>query len=198
MPGRNAPIRIAGRSIVFPPAAVCRIDERLLKAPRHSVAVEVEPAPVAAENAARDRAAGHARDTVELREEPDLVQPPQRPRVKEHGTVAAARETESDAVLGRPIGLKDHAPGCPQAVAPRQPLTRSREQSPCELGVPRGDDVGRVQPSVAAPRDSSGDSPAPASPGDASAFRSSASARPLAASCAFSFADSSAFSARAR
>ena len=66
------------------------LDELLVEVGREAVGVEHEVVPVHPEGAGSDRAAGDARDPVELRQVAELVEAPERPDVKEHGAVAAA------------------------------------------------------------------------------------------------------------
>jgi hypothetical protein len=69
-----------------------------LEGARDAAVVEVEARPRASENACGDRAAGHARDAREGRQDPELVQAPHDAEVEEHRAVPAAREAQPDAV----------------------------------------------------------------------------------------------------
>ena len=87
-------------------------------------AVEVEARPAVCERSGGDRPAGHARDAVELRQEAELVQPPERARVEEHRAVAAAGEAESNTGLEPSLGaVADVTDGARRASGSR--VTRS-------------------------------------------------------------------------
>src|SRR5699024_8925125 len=58
----------------------------------------VQIVPGLCQHARGDRAAGGARDHVELSEHAEFVQPPQHARVEHHGAVAAAGQTQPDTV----------------------------------------------------------------------------------------------------
>src|SRR3989442_14901986 len=95
VPGNRMPLRMSPLSIVS--FAIARIVTTISSLNfRRDVADEPESAPSVSEHSGGDRSARHAGDTRQSGQAGQFVEPPQRTDVKQHGAIAAARETQSN------------------------------------------------------------------------------------------------------